>query len=148
MVKGLLGSGKPGEVVSAEWQVAVVSPQAEGVRAVGLDPATASVRLTQLTSVLRPSKGSVTHNMAKRSPHQQRIVRDYYKNRDALMLQKLGEMIGDLYLAEGKARERLWKRVVQALENLEVPAARIEHIVQSDNPSLVADLLKTLMKRE
>ena len=86
--------------------------------------------------------------MAKRSPHQQRIIRDYYKNRDAIMLQKLGEMIGDLYLAEGKARERLWKRVAQALENLEVPAARIEHIVQSDNPSLVADLLKTLMKRE
>ena len=86
--------------------------------------------------------------MAKRSPHQQRIVRDYYKNRDAIMLQKLGEMIGDLYLAEGKARERLWKRVAQALENLEVPAARIEHIVQSDNPSLVADLLKTLMKQK
>jgi len=84
--------------------------------------------------------------MAKRSPHQQRIIRDYYKNRDAIMLQKLGEMVTDLYLAEGKARERLWKRVVQALEKLEVPAARIEHIVQSDNPSLVADLLKTLMK--
>jgi len=84
--------------------------------------------------------------MAKRSPHQQRIIRDYYKNRDAIMLQKLGEMVTDLYLAEGKARERLWKRVVQALEKLEVPAARIEHLVQSDNPSLVADLLKTLMK--
>ncbi len=83
--------------------------------------------------------------MAKRSPHQQRIIRDYYKNRDAIMLQRLGEMVTDLYLAEGKARERLWKRVAQALENLEVPAARIEHIVQSDNPSLVADLLKTLM---
>jgi len=83
--------------------------------------------------------------MPKRSPHQQRIIRDYYKNRDAIMLQKLGEMVTDLYLAEGKARERLWKRVAQALENLEVPAARIEHIVQSDNPSLVADLVKTLM---
>lgn len=83
--------------------------------------------------------------MPKRSPHQQRIIRDYYKNRDAIMLQKLGEMVTDLYLAEGKARERLWKRVAQALENLEVPPARIEHIVQSDNPSLVADLVKTLM---
>jgi len=86
--------------------------------------------------------------MPKRSPHQQRIIRDYYKNRDAIMLQKLGEMASDLYLAEGKARERLWKRVAQALENLEVPAARIEHIVQSDNPSLVADLLKTLLTRK
>jgi hypothetical protein len=86
--------------------------------------------------------------MAERSPHQQRIIRDYYKNRDAIMLQRLGEMVTDLYLAEGKARQRLWKRIAQALENLEVPAARIEHLVQSDNPSLVADLVKTLMKRK
>lgn len=83
--------------------------------------------------------------MPKRSPHQQRIIRDYYKNRDAIMLQKLGEMVTDLYLAEGKARERLWQRVAQALENLEVPEARVQHIVQSDDPSLVADLVKTLM---
>ena len=86
--------------------------------------------------------------MAKRSPHQQRIIRDYYKNRDAIMLQRLGEMVTDLYLAEGKARARLWKRLARALEKLEVPAARIEHIVESDNPSLVADLVKTLTKRK
>ena len=86
--------------------------------------------------------------MAKRSPYQRRVIRDYYKNRHAIMLQRLGEMVTDLYLAEGKARERLWKRIAQALENLEVPAARIEHIVGSDNPSLVADLVKTLMNRK
>jgi hypothetical protein len=83
--------------------------------------------------------------MAKRSPHQTRIIRDYYKNRDAIMIQRLGEMVTDLYLAEGKARARLWTRIRQALENLEVPPERIEHLVASDNPALVADLLKTLM---
>jgi hypothetical protein len=86
--------------------------------------------------------------MAKRSHYQQRVIRDYYKNRDAIMLQRLGEMVTDLYLAEGKARARLWKRIAQALEHLEVPAARIEHLVQSDNPSLVADLVKTLIERK
>ena len=83
--------------------------------------------------------------MAKRSSHQQRIIKNYYDNRDAIMLQRLGEMVSDLYLAEGKGRERIWKRVAGALEKLNVPDSRIEHIVQSDNPALVANLLKTLM---
>ena len=86
--------------------------------------------------------------MAERSPYQQRVVKDYYRNRDAIMLQRLGEMVTDLYLAEGKARARLWKRIAAALENLEVPAARIEHLVKSDNAALVADLLKTLIDRK
>jgi hypothetical protein len=86
--------------------------------------------------------------MAKRSPYQQRVIKDYYKNRDALMLQRLGEMVTDLYLAEGKARARLWKRIAGALEKLEVPESRIEHLVETDNPALVADLLKTLLDRK
>jgi hypothetical protein len=86
--------------------------------------------------------------MAKRSAHQTRIIRNYYKNRDAIMLQRLGEMVTDLYLAEGKARARIWTRITQALENLEVSPERIEHIVASDNPALVADLLTTLMERK
>ena len=86
--------------------------------------------------------------MAKRSAYQQRVIKDYYKNRDALMLQRLGEMVTDLYLAQGKARARLWKRIVAALEKLEVPASRIQHLIDSDNPTLVADLLKTLLDRK
>ncbi len=86
--------------------------------------------------------------MAKRSSHQQRVIRDYYKNRDAIMLQRLGELVTDLYLAEGKSRARLWTRVAGALENLEVPSRRIEHIVNSDNPTLVANLIKELMAQK
>ncbi|MGL6195394.1 MAG: hypothetical protein ACRC2T_11295 [Thermoguttaceae bacterium] len=57
------------------------------------------------------------------------------------MIQKLSEMVTDLYLAEGKKRDQLWKRIVTALENLKVPAARIEFIVNSDNPALLAKFL-------
>jgi hypothetical protein len=83
--------------------------------------------------------------MAKRSRYQQRVIKNYYRNRDAIMLQRVGEMVSDLYLAEGPARSRLWKRVAGALEKLEVPASRIEHIVQSDNPALLAGLVKELV---
>jgi hypothetical protein len=85
--------------------------------------------------------------MAKRSPYQQRVIRDYYKNRDAIMLQRLGDLVGELYLAEGPSRARLWKRVAGALEKLKLPAARIEHVVQSDNPALLARLLKELSEQ-
>lgn len=82
--------------------------------------------------------------MAKRSNYQQRVIRNYYQNRDAIALQKLGEMVTDLYLAEGKAQERLWKRVGAALEKLDLPKARVEHVLASQNPSMVADLVKEL----
>ncbi len=83
--------------------------------------------------------------MPERSAFQQRAIKNYYKNRDAIMLQRLGELVTDLYLAEGKSRTRIWGRVSAALEKLEIPPRQIEHIVASDNPELVAKLLKELM---
>jgi len=86
--------------------------------------------------------------MAKRSAHQQRIIKDYYRNQEAIMLQRLGELLSDLYLAEGKSRARLWQRAAAALEKLDVAAARIEHVVQSDNPSLLAELVRQLLEKK
>jgi hypothetical protein len=85
--------------------------------------------------------------MAKRTPYQARAIRNYYENHDAIMLQRLGDVVTDLYLAEGKQRARLWKRVADTLEKLKVPNARLQKIVQSDNPALVADLLKELLQK-
>jgi hypothetical protein len=84
--------------------------------------------------------------MAKRSDYQTRIIRNYYRNRDELMLQRLGELVTDLFLAEGKAKVRLWNRVAEMLEKLKVPKPRIQHIVHSDDPALVAKLLKELLE--
>ncbi len=84
--------------------------------------------------------------MAKRTPHQQRIIRNYYQNQGTIMVQRLGELVTDLYLAEGKARARLWDRAAQALGNLKVPPDRIDHVVRSDNPSLLANLVNELLE--
>jgi hypothetical protein len=84
--------------------------------------------------------------MAKRSNYQQRIIKNYYQNQDAILLQRLGELVTDLYLAEGKARERLWTRAATALEKLKVPADRITTIVTADNPTLLANLFKELLE--
>lgn len=86
--------------------------------------------------------------MPKRLNAQQRIIRNYYRNRDSIMLQRLQELVGELYLAEGPARGRLWKRAAQAMGNLGLPASRIEHLVASDNPSYLANLIKELMDQQ
>ncbi len=86
--------------------------------------------------------------MGKRSAYQQRVIKNYYDNKDAIMLQRLGEQVTDLYLAEGKARERTWTRVESTLQNLGVTQKRIDHLHKADNPSMVADLLKELMAKD
>jgi heme oxygenase len=86
--------------------------------------------------------------MARRSSYQDRVIRNYYRNQDAIVLQRLGEMVTELYLAEGKGRSRLWQRVAACLGRLEIPQERIGHVVAGDNPSLLANLVKELLDRK
>ena len=71
----------------------------------------------------------------------------YYRNQDAILLQKLGEQVTDLYLAEGKSRERKWAQVAASLGKLKVPATRVQRLVDSDNPALLAKLLEELLAK-
>jgi len=58
------------------------------------------------------------------------------------MMQKLSELTTELYLAEGKKRDRVWKRIVAALTQLGVEPARIEQLVNMDNPAKLAEFLE------
>lgn len=84
--------------------------------------------------------------MADLTPHQQKIVKRYYDNLDTISLQKLGELVGDLYLATGKKRQTAWKNIESALQKLEVPQARIDLLKTKDDPALVAELVKELSR--
>jgi ribosomal protein L18E len=86
--------------------------------------------------------------VAERSKHQQKIIKNYYENREAISLQRLSELVTDLYLAAGKSRQKQWKNIASALEKLKVPASRIEHLVQSDDASLVAKLVEELLAKK
>ena len=80
----------------------------------------------------------------ERTAYQDKIIKRYYDNRDEIMRQKLGEMVTDLYLAEGKKRAQLWKRISAALEHLKVPGAQIEALAANDNPAQLAGFLEKL----
>jgi len=86
--------------------------------------------------------------MPERSKYQQNIIKNYYNNQETLLLQKLGEHVTELYLSEGKAREKRWKMIVAALQKLKIPASRIEHLEKSDDPALLAKLLEELLAKQ
>lgn len=78
------------------------------------------------------------------SPHQQRIIKRYYSNEGSIQHQRLAELVTELYLAEGKKRERVWKSAVTAMQKLGLPQARIDHIVSKDDATLLAQVVKEL----
>lgn len=84
--------------------------------------------------------------MAKEySKHQQKIIKRYYDNREAIGLQRLGELVTELYLADGKKRERQWDMIEKALAKCGVKEERIEHLRKKDDPQLVAKVVEELM---
>ena len=82
--------------------------------------------------------------MTERSRYQEKIIKNYYEQRDNIALQRVQELVTELYLTEGKKRERHWKSLRTHLAKLEVPEATIDHLVDSDNPELVANLVEKL----
>jgi hypothetical protein len=83
--------------------------------------------------------------MAERTRYQEKVIKNYYQNIDAISLSRLSDLVGELYLAEGKKREAVWKRITSAMEKLKIPASRIEHLRKQDKPELVAKLVSELM---
>ncbi len=79
--------------------------------------------------------------MAKteRSKYQKQVVAEYYKNLNNIMLQRLGELVTELYLAETDARrDQLWQRAREAMKKLKVKPAIIDHIMQKKDPQILA----------
>jgi hypothetical protein len=77
--------------------------------------------------------------------HQQGIIKRYYEHFDKIQLQRLSELVTDLYLADGKKREKLWQTATAAMQKLKVPQKRLDHIVGKKDVTLLAALVKELM---
>jgi hypothetical protein len=104
-----------------------------------------------LSEVGRPLRGRISKDCTmdkKYSKYQQNIIKNYYENRESISLQRLSELVTELYLAEGKGREKQWKYIVGALEKLKLPKDRIDHLRKKDDPRLLAELVEELMAKQ
>ncbi|MCI0498489.1 MAG: hypothetical protein L0Y36_02255 [Planctomycetales bacterium] len=83
------------------------------------------------------------------SKYQQQIIRNYYKNRDTIVLTRLQEIVTDLYLAEtGVVRKRLWKRVEAILAKMDVPPEVKSHILQQKDVQILAKNLEEWLRSD
>ncbi len=82
--------------------------------------------------------------MADFTPYQRKIVDRYYKNFDAIKLQRLSELATELYLAEGKKLERLWGQVETSLRKLEYPEPRIAELIKRRDPTMLVGIIKEI----
>jgi hypothetical protein len=94
----------------------------------------------------RPDAAAEETEMAQQdyTPYQQKVIKRYYDNQDTLMRQRLAELVGELYLSEGKKKQKAWTAAVAAMQKLGVPQSRIDHLVKQANPALLAQLVKEL----
>ncbi len=77
------------------------------------------------------------------SQYQKTVISGYYNNLDTIMLQKLGELVTELYLADTRAKQnRLWQRTNKAMVKLKVPPAIIDHIMEKKDVQILAKNLQ------
>jgi len=73
------------------------------------------------------------------SPHQRKIIERYYDQRDVIMLNKLSEIVTELYLETSEKKlASLWGRAKKAMVNLKVPPGIIEHLCEKRNAAVLA----------
>ncbi len=85
--------------------------------------------------------------MADFSNYQKKVIQRYYENRQAISLQKLGELVSELYMADSeKKADRLWQRVGQAMAGLNVPEKIAGHIMARRDVELLARNLQEWTK--
>ena len=86
--------------------------------------------------------------MAQRSKYQQKIIRNYYENKEAISLQRLQELVTELYLSEGRKRETQWQRIEGHLEKLDIKPERIRYLRSKDDPALIAKVVEEVMAKQ
>jgi hypothetical protein len=86
--------------------------------------------------------------MADYTKHQQKIIRNYYENRDEIALQRVQELVTELYLSDGKKRIKHWASLALHLGKLGVKPDVIAHLRKEDKPELVAGLVAKLMAKK
>jgi len=78
--------------------------------------------------------------------YQKKVISRFYDNREQIDNQRLSELVTNLYLAENKKqKDKLWKSAEEAMTRLKVPKTRIEHVMKSNDPAILAEVVNDLL---
>ena len=86
--------------------------------------------------------------MGEYSDYQKGIISGYYGNLDTIMLQKVSELVSELYVAETQTKQdRLWQRAHKAMIQLKIPPSIIDHIMQKRDVQILAKNLQDWLSK-
>ena len=81
------------------------------------------------------------------SAYQQKVISRYYQNIDQVALQRLQELVTDLYLADtDKKKDRLWGQVQKAMEHIKVQPTIAQHILKTRDVKILAKNIEDWLK--
>jgi hypothetical protein len=76
------------------------------------------------------------------SEYQKKVIRNFYDNKDLRLVQKLGELVSNLYLETSeKKKETGWKRIKKVLNDLKVHPGEVEYLTKDKNLSMISKKL-------
>ena len=77
--------------------------------------------------------------------YQEKVIKGYYDNNETIKIQKLSELVTNLYLeTSDKKIETGWKRIKKILIDLKVNEYQIERIMEERNLELLSKKISTL----
>ncbi len=80
------------------------------------------------------------------SAHQRKIIDRYYQHKDSILAHRLGELVGDIALAEGNAKklDSLWKRTEKALAGSKIDPKDAAKVLESRDVQALSRLAAKL----
>lgn len=76
------------------------------------------------------------------TPYQQKVIKNFYENKDLRLVQKMGELVSNMYLEKSEKRlESGWKKIEKILTDLKVYPNEIEYLTKDKNLSLITKKL-------
>ncbi|MCC7213081.1 MAG: hypothetical protein E3K40_02190 [Candidatus Brocadia sp.] len=77
--------------------------------------------------------------------YQKKVIRNFYENKDLRIIQKLGELVSDMYLETNeKKKESGWKKIKKMLDDLKIHPNEIEFLTKDKNLTVISKKLAEL----
>ncbi len=81
-------------------------------------------------------------NVKGYTQYQRKVIKNFYDNKDLRLIQKLGELVSNLYVETSeKKKETGWKKIKKMLTDLNVYPHEVEYLTRDKNLSMISKKL-------
>lgn len=79
------------------------------------------------------------------TPYQQNIIKNFYETKDLRLIQKLGELVSDMYLETSEKKKASgWEKIKKMLTDLKTHPNEVEYLTKDKNLSVISKKLAEL----